>query len=673
MNYVRRLIFKTTYFFFGVVLIFISLTLPGKVSGAGVEKKGEDWVISGNKTQALFDYSTFGVDVIYKDTKWNMSSDQSYDLHVFSGKDTLYIPITSARVKQVEPYTSGYFNGIKVHLDRFSYKGYPFNIQIALVLLVETTTDEVIIQVIKEGCTDGFLECLYPRNFILGKNLDRSYTVVPQMQGLLIPSDWKKEINVERGQTYTRWLYMQWFGAIRDNEGYIGILETPYDAGISLNHPAGGQTVIRPYWTTTMQTFGYNRSIRYSFFTDCNYVTLAKRYRDYVIETRTFRSLKEKSVENPRVAKLKGSIELAFSAYTYITPQSRYYSKDDPSKNESLTTFAENTALLENMRKVFQPENAIVHLDGWGKRGYDNLHPDILPPAEKAGGWDGLKTFAEACEKSGYLFCTHDNYIDYYHDAETWNKDKAVMMRPNGPVYYNDVWYGGAHSHLNPMIALGYVKRNFQEILDHNIPLRATYLDVFSIIKPEEDYNAFNRNTREESCRWRAACFNYVRSLGIVTSSEEPCDWSVPYLDFVYWAPYAMDKGLFNGEFTGIPVPLFTLVYHDALVIPWNLADWSDSISVKQAFLHALMNGGIAHTGVPDNIPAEWIQQVSLLTKVHSVIGFDEMVNHEFLNPERTIQKTAFAGGVTITTDFNNLKFCIQGMPGIGTEWQDVP
>ena len=29
--------------------------------------------------------------------------------------------------------------------------------------------------------------------------------------------------------------------------------------------------------------------------------------------------------------------------------------------------------------------NAYVHLDGWGLRGYDNLHPDILPPCPDAG------------------------------------------------------------------------------------------------------------------------------------------------------------------------------------------------------------------------------------------------------------------------------------------------
>lgn len=40
------------------------------------------------------------------------------------------------------------------------------------------------------------------------------------------------------------------------------------------------------------------------------------------------------------------------------------------------------------------------------------MHPDVLPPDERLGGWEGLQKLAEGAKARGHGFLLHDNYAD---------------------------------------------------------------------------------------------------------------------------------------------------------------------------------------------------------------------------------------------------------------------
>ena len=86
--------------------------------------------------------------------------------------------------------------------------------------------------------------------------------------------------------------------------------------------------------------------------------------------------------------------------------------------------------------------NAYVHLDGWGARGYDNVHPDPLPPAERAGGWAGLRALADTADELGYTLILHDQYRDYYLDAPSYSPEWAVVDE-QGKRPSHALWAGG--------------------------------------------------------------------------------------------------------------------------------------------------------------------------------------------------------------------------------------
>jgi len=428
------------------------------------------------------------------------------------------------------------------------------------------------------------------------------------------------------------------------------ILETPDDGGCHFQHPAGGPTQIGPRWVHSLGRFSYPRRARLCFVENGNYVHLAKRYRRHAIATGRFVSLREKIARNPRVARLVGAPVVHTSILYHIQPESSYYHKDNPDQNHQFVTFEARSKDLEALsRKGIT--NAYVHLDGWGLRGYDNLHPDILPPCPEAGGWAGMKQFAEVCDRLGFLFAIHDQYRDYYLDARSY-QDRHTVIEENGTRPSHSIWFGGRQSILCPSLAPGHVRKNHGAILAEGVQLRGAYLDVFSVVPPDECYAPEHPVTRADCLRYRGECLDHVRSWGGVVSSEEPSDWSVRHLDVVHHGPYPLNPGPGKGPAMGIPIPLFNLVYHDALLMPWSLGKGEWGIPEKDlGYLHALANGGMPYVSL--NPSPEELQRVRALCALHRRVALLEMTAHEFLDPSRRRQRTSFSDGTRVTIDLD--------------------
>ena len=106
-------------------------------------------------------------------------------------------------------------------------------------------------------------------------------------------------------------------------------------------------------------------------------------------------------------------------------------------------------------------------------------------------------------------------------------------------------------------------------------------------------------------------------------------------------------------ESVGIPVPLHNLVYHDCVVVPWFTDHVHEEVpNHEKGFLHALLNGGISY--ITEDATPDEVEQVKILSSLHSKIGTKEMLCHEFLNSDRTKQKTVFSNGISVEVDFKN-------------------
>ena len=620
-----------------------------------VRQNGRNWIIEGAHRTVTFSESDFAVTVKSVGNMWSLRPSQPDELTVESDGKRVTMALISAGHVEVSRYDTGCLTGLKIDLRKFKHDGDPLDFSLQLFMCLEGSSEELIFDVVPIEGTARIKELRWPKAF---EPSAVDATVIPQMQGILLPRNWPKKVVIRDIMTYGR-LYMQWWGHEKGKAAAALILETPVDAGCYMEHPAGGPTLMEIKWVHSLGKLGYPRRARIAFFDEGNYVTLAKRYRKYVIETGNFVSLKEKIARSPIVARMIGTPIVHTNILAHVQPESHYYDKSDPSRNHRLVSFDTKASDLEKLAAK-GVKRAYVHLDGWGLRGYDNLHPDILPPCPEAGGWDGMKRFSDTCEKLGYIFAIHDQYRDYYLDAASY-QERHTIINENGERPLWSIWFGGRQSVLCSRFALDFVKRNHRALLDHGIKLKGAYLDVFAVVQPDECYNPEHPATRADCLRYRGECLNLVRAQLGVVSSEEPADWAIPHLDLVHHGPYALDPDPgTRGPALGIPVPLFNLVYHDAIILPWQSSATAGGWGIPDTdsgYLHALLNAGVPYLSI--NADKAELKRMRTICALHKRVGLLEMTNHEFLDSSRRKQRTTFADGTTITVDFDSNQYAV--------------
>lgn len=513
---------------------------------------------------------------------------------------------------------------------------------------------------IPDVCGAQFVRASYPGMFTTDKTKN-GYAVIPNMQGMLVPDGYAEKIEVmDGGKYWSRGMYMPVFGFVKNYEGvyekgfgYSAICETPWDGYVRYEHEAGGCISASPCWYDSLDRFSYKRIMRYDFFEYGDYNTICKNYRKYLKDKGSFITLKEKIEKNKTAGYLVGTPLIHTSIWYNIQEDSRYYDKNNPPENKIDATFKKRAEQLEAL-KLNGLDRAYIHLDGWGKGGYDNLHPDILPPCEEAGGFEGMRELSEKCENIGYLFGLHDQYRDYYVRAETFTEREARQIKEGGVDPYVDYWYGGKQTILCAKQAPYYVKRNYDEIFRQGVRVKGAYLDVFAIVELEECYNDEHRMTRRECMDARRECFELIRSYGCVIQSEEPVDWACENLDFVHHAPYGPIPSIDNGYSRGISVPLFNIVFHDSIVTPWVCAGkgtWgipkSDSCE-----LHCALNAGMPYISI--NADKAEIERVMKYARLQERCAFSEFVEHKFLSEDTREQSAVYSDGTIINVNFKN-------------------
>ncbi len=622
-----------------------------------IQQDANQWILQGQRLTVSFRTTDFAIQVKDRQVQWSLEGSTAGDLAVGRLKEAISLRLADAKKIEITPYHTGFKSGIKIQLGEYLHKDQPVDVRLQLFLCLQGPQEDLVCELVAEEEKVPVLQCLWPGAFA-GAEVEA--TVVPFMQGMLLPKNWPQLVYLYDTLSYGRGLYMPWWGYQKGDSAAMVILETPDDGGCHFTHPAGGPTRIGARWVHSLGKMTYPRRARLCFIQKGNYVTLAKRYRRHVIDTGTFVSLREKIARSPIVERLIGSPVVHTGTLVHIQPESTYFNKEDPTKNHYVIPFDETARLLRQLTKT-GIGRAYVHLDGWGFRGYDNLHPDILPPSSEAGGWEGLKNLAQTCDELGYVLALHDQYRDYYLDAKSY-QDRHTILDENGQRPIHGIWYGGKQSILCSSLAVEHVIKNHSEILAHGVKIRGAYLDVFSVVPPDECYNPEHPVTRTQCLEYRGDCFDFIRSRVGVISSEEPSAWSIPHLDLVHHGPFALSPGPGSGPAMGVPIPLFNLVYHDALLIPWSLGRGAWGIPEKDlGYLHGLANAGMPYISLsPDS---EELKRVRTMCGLHQRLAMMEMTDHQFLDDKRRKQETTFADGTKITIDLDKDTFEVS--PGI--------
>ncbi|HAO78148.1 MAG TPA: hypothetical protein DCQ92_04050 [Verrucomicrobia subdivision 3 bacterium] len=95
-----------------------------------------------------------------------------------------------------------------------------------------------------------------------------------------------------------------------------------------------------------------------------------------------------------------------------------------------------------------------------------------------------------------------------------------------------------------------------------------------------------------------------------------------------------------------IPVPLYNLVYHDAILISYGEARNGG----QKNLLLGMLCGGVPELPVT-NAGEKSLALIKQMAALHKRIALVEMTNHEFLDAARKKERSTFADGTTVTVD----------------------
>lgn len=145
--------------------------------------------------------------------------------------------------------------------------------------------------------------------------------------------------------------------------------------------------------------------------------------------------------------------------------------------------YAGDTAILRALKDHGVDHLAIIQHD-WQHHGYDVKLPDHLPANPRYGGEDELRGYGRAAAGCGYLWALHENYIDLYPDAPSYDPAARVLREDGTP---SPAWFHpGTRIQsfgLKCDMALDFAKRNSPEI-HRRYGTTAAYLDVHSCVPP---------------------------------------------------------------------------------------------------------------------------------------------------------------------------------------------
>ncbi|MBN2309567.1 MAG: hypothetical protein JXR94_11380 [Candidatus Hydrogenedentes bacterium] len=146
-------------------------------------------------------------------------------------------------------------------------------------------------------------------------------------------------------------------------------------------------------------------------------------------------------------------------------------------------TFQDNAANLRALKDNGVDHMAIIsHV--WQRYGYDVKLPDHLPANPEWGGDEGMIAFGKAANDCNYIWSLHENYIDLYPDAPSYDPS-ARVLRADGlpsPAWFN-AGTGVQSFGLKCTRALGYARQNAPAI-HRRFGTNAAYLDVHTCVPP---------------------------------------------------------------------------------------------------------------------------------------------------------------------------------------------
>jgi hypothetical protein len=465
---------------------------------------------------------------------------------------------------------------------------------------------------------------------------------------------------------------MAWIG-VTDymfETGYMAIFETPFDAGITPERESGLIT-FSPVWYSSMGKFSYERKIRYVFFDKGGYVAQCKRYREYIWPKNNVLTLKENQQRFPAIDKILGAVHI------YVWDKARQVSFAQELKKAGI----DKALILWDANHLPYPEkdyDSRLKEIGYGTGAYElfnDIHPDSYPGnAEikemplKRNVFPGLFYKITSQKKDGSRY---SNEFGTYVCPEAVRSEIIKRVERELSIYPHETYFvdvyqaNGIYECYNPEHPL--TRQQYAEAILANYKLLEDKYNTFLGAEFGSDYAgshgvyvhgmmtlqrtwfACADNTTEGTIYYKGNWDNNPRPsimLGTRTAHETYLKYSI-------------------NEYTR--VPLYELVYHDAVLTSWRWEDCNHhcpEIWWKKDLFNILYGSAPLWSIDQDrweSFKVTFVESYNKICPWLQQICYDELVSHRFVSPDRKIQETQFSSGKRAVVNFGDTPYTFEG------------
>ena len=456
---------------------------------------------------------------------------------------------------------------------------------------------------------------------------------------------------------------MRWFGGLSKEKGWISIFhEGAEDSGMLTT-----ELSITSVWLKSMGQWQGEKQIKLTFVVDDGYVSLAKVFRNYAKENDLFKLLTDKISDCKQVAKIVKNRCLYFCEalplQQKVEQENLYKELEGPAFGEEKVDVSfthqqvkENIELLESFQK-----SGLIQIGGWPNLGYDGRYPDVWPFESAVGTEDEFFSALHASEQ--FTIGIHDNYQDIYRISPSFPKGIKIMK--NGQLLRGGIWGNGQQAYiLNSRDSIDYQNRNWSHI--EKLEPQFVYIDTVCATSLHESFEDGNRLTRAEDLKYKQQLLQFYKNKNIALGTETGADFGAKYVDWV----------AANHKHTlGVSIPLWSLVFHDAVVSSngaFGDINKLETNGVFPSFLKMMLWGHQLHFFFSDS--KCWDDYLKIAEKTMYVdewfqeISCEEMISHKYLTENGEVEETVFSSGKSIRVNFTENDITIEGtiIPGYG-------
>ncbi len=523
--------------------------------------------------------------------------------------------------------------------------------EIQATLTVSKDAPELGVEIASEGELAKPLD--FPDPFETRKG-DR--LIVPMNEGMSYPVD-EDHSGLWRMIAYGgHGICMGFFGVTEDatGAGWMCILETSDDAAMDARKGLNGLWQVGPSWDASMGQFGYTRKARYVFFDKGGHVAICKRYREHAKQIGLYKPFTEKVKRNPKIDLLIGAANI----WSWDGKRVELVKEMQAVGMDRLLWSGGGSA--DELKAMNALTNVLT--------GRYDIYQDIMDPAS----FDKIRY-----TQGDWVTEAFPKDINWEGTNGRWRHGWGIEKKEGEGMIDCAV--------ICDSKALPYVRKRIAEELKTK-PYGARFIDTTVAAPWFECYHPDHIMTRSQSRFYKMELLRVIsEEFNLVCGSETGHEASVPFCDYfegmLSLGSYRVEDAGRNMErvLDTVPpqvakyqvgeayrLPLWELVYHDCVVAQWYWGDYNNKLPKiwrKRDLFNALY-------GTPPmymlNLKqwSEMKEQFAVSYKVAEPVsratGYSEMTDHRMLTPDRSVQQSVFANGVTVTVNFGAVLFTMK-------------